>query len=197
VKKADIQLFIGMTGCGKSTLIASKLRPFKRRIIFDTDQIDHSDGFVFYDMNELKRHWQNVYEKSFSLIYRPRKPEEEFEELCYLCLKDKNLVLVGEELASLCSSHRIGESFRDIVFRGRKEDIHFFTTMLRPKGVHRDVTSQATDIYIFTIDEPDDLKYLESRMPSGVEEMVKALGEYEYVRWSKETGELTIGKETL
>ena len=162
--KADIKLFVGKTGSGKTYKVARMIAGCDRVIMFDTQGKDYTDGVMFYDMGELRRFWLKVHRDKFRLIYRPIDPLREFEEICRLAFACKGLTVIAEELPSLCTSQIINEQLRKLIFRGRLNDIHFIGLMQRPIGIHRDITSQASEIFIFNIDEPRDVKYFQERI---------------------------------
>lgn len=195
MQKADIKLIVGKTGSGKTVKCLNLIRETERIIIFDTQNKDYTDGVMFYDLSELRMFWLKVYRKRFRLIYRPLDPLIEFIEICHLAFTCGNLTLVAEELPSLCNVSWLSTEFRKIIFRGRDRGIHFISLMQRPIGIHRDITSQASEIYIFNIDEPGDVKYFANRIGLRIEERIKQLKPYEYLHWQFDTKEITQGKD--
>jgi len=150
---------------------------------------------MFYDLRELKRFWRKFYRGNFRLIYRPLNPLIEFEEICRLAFECCNLTIVAEELPALCDSRSINEQLRKLIFRGRMNDIHFIGLMQRPIGIHRDITSQASEIYIFNIDEPGDVKYFRDRIGQDIEERIRRLEPYQYLRWIDGAEQIVVGKD--
>jgi len=193
--KADIKLIVGKTGSGKTCKAVKIIEDHRRVIMFDTQGKDYTDGVMFYDMAELKRFWLKVYRGNFRLIYRPLDPLVEFEQVCRLAFLCGNLTIVAEELPSLCDSHEINMELRRCIFRGRMSDIIFIGLMQRPIGIHRDITSQATEIYVFNIDEPSDVKYFANRIGSNIEEKIRQLEPYQYLHWTAGGGEIEVGKD--
>jgi len=195
--KADIKLVIGKTGSGKTCKVVKIIEDHKRVIMFDTQGKDYIDGVMFYDLHELRKFWLKVYRGNFRLIYRPLDPITEFEEICRIAFVCGNLTIVAEELPSLCDPQRIGREFRKVIFRGRMNDIRFIGLMQRPIGIHRDITSQANEIYIFNIDEPGDVKYFTNRIGQDVESKIRLLEPYQYLHWTDNVTELEVGKDEL
>jgi len=195
--RADIKLIVGKTGSGKTFKCLNLTRHTERVIYFDTQGKDYTDGVMFYNLDELSRFWLKVYRGKFRLIYRPLDPMAEFEEICKLAFTCGNLTIVTEELPSLCGSQFIGAEFRKVIFRGRMQDIHFIGLMQRPIGIHRDITSQATEIFIFNIDEPGDVKYFTSRIGQNIEERIRALEKYQYLHWIDGAEQIEVGKDEI
>lgn len=195
--KADIKLIVGKTGSGKTVKCLNLTRDHERVIFFDTQGKDYTDGVMFYDLDELSRFWLKVYRQKFRIIYRPLDPMTEFEEICRLAFACGNLTIVAEELPGLCGSQVIGNELRKVIFRGRMNDIRFIGLMQRPIGIHRDITSQASEIYLFNIDEPRDVKYFTERIGQNIEEKIRALGPYQYLHWLDGAEQIEVGKDEL
>jgi len=195
--KADIKLIVGKTGSGKTVKTVKLIADCRRVIMFDTQGKDYIDGVMFYDMAELKRFWLKVYRApgSFRLIYRPLDPLAEFEEICRMAFALGDVTIVAEELPSLCGSQSIGPELRKVIFRGRMNDIHFIGLMQRPIGIHRDITSQASEIYIFNIDEPSDVKYFVNKLAFSLENKIRQLKPYEYLHWIEGAKMIEVGKD--
>lgn len=195
--KADVKLVVGKTGSGKTCKVVNIIQEHERIIMFDTQGKDYTDGVMFYDLHELRKFWLKVYRGNFRLIYRPLDPVTEFEEICKIAFTCRNLTIVAEELPSLCTAAVIGPEFRKVIFRGRMNDIRFIGLMQRPIGIHRDITSQASEIFIFNIDEPGDVKYFKNRIGQDTEEKIRQLETYQYLHWQDGDKELEVGKDEL
>jgi len=193
--KADIKLIVGKSGSGKTTHTIRLIEDCHRVIMFDTQNKDYTDGVMFYEIREFKKFWLKVYRGNFRLIYRPLNPLKEIEEICYLAFKCGNLTFVAEELPSLCDSRVISDELRKVIFRGRMKDIHFIGLMQRPIGIHRDITSQASEILIFNIDEPTDVKYFRNRIGQDIEDRIRQLEEYQYLHWIDGVKEIEVRKD--
>jgi len=195
--RADIKLIVGKTGSGKTVKCLNLTKDAERVIYFDTQGKDYVDGVMFYNLDDLSRFWLKVYRRRFRLIYRPLDPMQEFEEICRLAFACGKLTIVAEELPSLCGSQVIGPELRKVIFRGRMQDIRFIGLMQRPIGIHRDITSQATEIYIYNIDEPRDIKYFTDRIGQNIEERIRALEPYQYLHWLDGAEQIDKGKDEL
>lgn len=193
LQRADNTLVLGSTGSGKTHLVNSLVQCCERVIMFDTTGHDYSDGVVFDDLMSFKKFWEKVYRlPRFRLIYRPLNEVEEFQEICRLAYLCGNLTLVAEELDIFCRSSGTPVEVKTILKRGRHRDIRFIGVSQRPKGIDRDVTSQAKTICIFHLHEPDDIDYLKRVVGSGVEQALKELREYDYIQYSGKQNEFEI-----
>lgn len=179
---ADIRIILGKSGSGKTNTVRNIIAGADRVIIFDAKGGDYKDGVVFYDMKELARFWLKHKAGRFRLIYRPVFCYDEFETLAELAYKCGDLWFVAEEMDIYYPSTRIGFWGAMILRRGRSRGIHFIGCTQRPKRVNRDVTSQATEAYIFKTTEPGDIDYIKEWLGSDIESQIKTLGAYEYVR---------------
>ena len=193
--KADIRLVVGKSGSGKTAHTIKLIADCRRVIMFDTQNKDYTDGVTFYDLREFKEFWLKVYRGNFRLIYRPLNPLKEIEEICRLAFKCGNLMFVAEELPGLCDSRSINEELRKVIFRGRMKDIHFIGLMQRPIGIHRDITSQASEILVFKVDEPTDVKYFQNRIGRNIEDRIRQLEEYQYLHWIDGAEEIEVSKD--
>lgn len=197
MQRPDISLIVGKTGSGKTVKALNLIADRKRLLIFDTLGHDYSDGVIFYDIEKLKEYWLKVYRGDFRLIYRPLNELPEFDEICRLAYQCGNLTLVAEELDIFAQPQKIELGFRQILKRGRHNDIRFIGITQRPYGIDRTITSQATAIYIFRVDEPRDIKYLCERVSEKVDAGLAMLKEYEYMECTDRSDELVIKKDPM
>jgi len=181
MNKADIRIVLGKSGSGKTVAVRNIVAEADRVIIFDAKGGDYNDGVVFYDLRELARFWLNHGSGKFRLIYRPLFAYDEFEKVAELAYKCGNLWLVAEELDIYYPSTKIGFWGAMVLRRGRSRGIHFVGATQRPKRVNKDVTSQATEAYIFKTIEPGDIDYRKDWLGQDIETYIKELGEYQYV----------------
>ena len=99
-----------------------------------------------------------------------------------------------EEIDSICSAYDLPETFSRIIARGRHRNITLIGVTPAPFGIHRDLTRQAKEIYVFSTNEPRDRFYLRSLLGKEIESKLDALGQYEYVKWEDDKDQLEIGK---
>ncbi len=186
-------LIFGKRGSGKSFLSAAIIKPMPRVVVFDTLG-EYKDGFIFDNTGDLCRFWKRNYKESFRLIYRPIDVAPEFDrvaELVWLC---GDVTFVVEEIDLYASPHQISQPFKQILQRGRHQNITLLGITQRPFGIHRLLTSQAKEIYIFSTNEPRDRAYLRDLMGSEIDTTLDALEEYQYAKWEDGKSGVTPGK---
>jgi len=185
-------IVIGKRGSGKSYLTRKLIERERRLLVFDT-MSEYLEGVVF-DAEEIERFrafWKQTYRRQFRLIYRPLVPEREIEEIAELVFLLGNMTFVVEEVDCYCTPYQISDAFAHIIQRGRHKNITLIGITQRPYGIHRLLTSQAKELYIFSTSEPRDRDYLKSLLGQEIEPMLDALEQYQYVKWT-DGGQLTI-----
>jgi energy-coupling factor transporter ATP-binding protein EcfA2 len=177
-----ITLIFGKRGSGKSYLARYLVRSEKRLIVYDTLH-EFSEGVVFEDRFEFLKFWRQVYRGNFRIIYRPTNPIAEFPALADLIFRLGDCTVYIEEIDSFMTPHTIGSEFCGLVQRGRHKRISLIGITQRPFGIHRLLTSQAKEIFIFNTNEPRDREYLRDLLGQEIEPMLDSLQQYEYLRW--------------
>jgi len=190
-----IILIFGKRGSGKSYLARKLIEAEPRLIVFDT-MSEYENGVVFgiENYDEYLKFWRQVYRDRFRIIYRPIKPAEEIERIGELVYTLGNCCFLIEEVDCYCTPYQISDNFAAIIQRGRHKNIKLFAITQRPYGIHRLLTSQAKEIYIFNTNEPRDREYLRTLLGQEIEAKLDALKQYEYVHWQDGREGLEIGK---
>ncbi len=191
-EKKVIMIF-GKRGGGKSHLAGVLLALFSRVLIYDTLH-EYRNGFVFHDLGSLARFWKRNSRGPFRLIYQPTDPEGEFEAIANLAWLCGNMVFLIEEVDIYSSPHKIGPAFKNVVQRGRHKNITLIGISQRPFGIHRLLTSQAKEIYVFSMNEPRDRDYLRGLLGSDIETKLDGLAKYQYAKWVDGSDEIVVGK---
>lgn len=190
-----IQLIIGKRGSGKSVLAKHLIEQESRLVIFDI-MSEYEQGVTFDDDDVpcLVAFWRQVYKGSFRIVYRPIDPKAEIDWLAEAVYVLGNVTFVVEEIDSVCTSYDMPWTMRQIIQRGRHKNIQLIGVTPAPYGIHRDLTRQAKEIYIFNTHEVRDVQYLTGLLGDGIEQRLASLGQYEFVQWSDGQDALKVGK---
>ena len=190
-----ITLIFGKRGSGKSYLANKLIENEPRLIMFDV-MSEYENGVVFdvenYDL--FLEFWRKVYCDRFRIIYRPIKPVEEIERIGELVYTLGECCFLIEEIDCYSSPYQISDNFAAIIQRGRHKNIRLIGITQRPFGIHRLLTSQAKEIYVFNTNEPRDREYLRILLGQEIDSKLDALKQYEYVHWQDGKEGLEIGK---
>jgi len=193
VTEKKIILIFGKRGSGKSYLAKKLIEKESRLIVFDTLG-EYTGGVVFENYEKFIEFWRTTYTRSFRLIYRPLRPDIEIDKIAEAVFALGNLTLLVEEIDCYCTSYQISEHFAHVVQRGRHKNITLLGITQRPYGVHRLLTSQAKEIYIFNTNEPRDREYLKTLLGQEIEVKLDQLEKYQYIKWTDGNDNLEIGK---
>lgn len=184
IDEKKIILIFGKRGSGKSYLANKLIENEKRLFIYDTLS-EYNQGVVFgtEEREQCLEFWRRVYIKHFRMIYRPLNPEVEIDDICDLIYSLGDVTLLVEEIDCYCSAFKISHNFAQIVQRGRHRNITLIGVTQRPYGIHRLLTSQAKEIYIFNTNEPRDREYLRTLLGQEIDAKLDSLQKYQFVKW--------------
>ena len=190
-----ITLIFGKRGSGKSYLANKLIENEPRLVMFDV-MSEYKDGVVFdvYNYDLFLEFWRKVYRDRFRIIYRPIKPVEEIERIGELVYTLGECCFLIEEIDCYGSPYQISDNFAAIIQRGRHKNIRLIGITQRPFGIHRLLTSQAKEIYVFNTNEPRDREYLRILLGQEIDSKLDALKQFEYVHWQDGKEGLEIGK---
>jgi len=190
-----IILIFGKRGSGKSYLAKKLIEKESRLVVFDSmSEYDSGVTFNSESLDGFVAFWRKVYRQNFRLIYRPLNPDAEIESISELVYTLGNVCFLVEEIDCYCSAYQISESFAAIVQRGRHKNITLIGITQRPYGIHRLLTSQAKEIYVFNTNEPRDREYLRALLGQEIEVKLDSLKQYEFVKWQDGKDGMEIGR---
>lgn len=193
MSEKKIKLIFGKRGSGKSYLAKKLIENERRMIIFDTLS-EYTDGVIFDNYKKFLQFWSHVYRDSFRLIYRPIKPQEHIDDIARLVHLAGDITFVVEEIDCYCTAHQITDQFAHVIQRGRHSNITLVGITQRPYGIHRLLTSQAKEIYVFNTNEIRDRDYLKGLLGQEIEARLDQLQQYEFVKWQDGSDKLEIGR---
>ncbi len=203
-----VNIFVaGQTGSGKSFLVKRWIDQADRLIVYLPKREDADYPGVYFDglaceRDPFLRFWAYTKERcnKFRLVYRPadKFDADEFDRLCRLVYACGDCVFVAEEIASYLSS-RIFQSvdrykgIKNLLTAGRTRGVTCYWLTQRCFGIPREVTSEARDAYLFRLQEPADLDYVQDRFGIEARLKVEQLQPYHHVHWTN-TGKVEVGK---
>lgn len=190
-----IQLVIGKRGSGKSWLVKFLTRDMNRLIVYDI-MSEYTDGVIFDDteIRGLMYFWREIYKQNFRIIYRPMQTKAELIWIAEAVFALGDVTFVVEEIDSICTANDMPEPMQAIIQRGRHRNIELIGVTPAPFGIHRDLTRQAKDIYVFKTNEPRDVLYLRQLLGESIEEKLTALEPFQFIHWSEGIENVRVGK---
>ena len=177
-RRTDRAVFIGQTGCGKTTLARVLLatRPFVA--VYDAKGLLRWNTFTRYTKLE-----KLMKAKESRLIYAPVAEElrdENFIEGFFRWVyKRRNTTLYVDEVYGVTKRDEIPPSYHACLTRGRELGISTFSATQRPMLIPQVVLSESEHYYIFRLLLPQDRKKM--REVIGLtERAISRLGKHEF-----------------
>ena len=190
-----ITIVIGKRGSGKSYLVKKMIAKEKNLFVWDL-MSEYEQGVIFEQETqaEMIEWWRSHYRRPHRIVYRPLNPNAEIEFIANCIYSLGNVTFVVEEIDSVCTTFDMPVAFHSIIQRGRHKNITLIGVTPAPFGIHRNLTRQAKEIYIFNTNEPRDVQYLTNLLGSAIADKIQSLNQYEYVLWQDGTEGFTIGR---
>jgi len=161
-----------MRGCGKSTLTKRLAQSHPRKIVFDfVQEWDDGTHYVF-SFDEFANIYREIFHKpSFTIIVRFNFGEEEkkiikiqtdISKLVYLNGRDSQLetCLIFEEAQFYFPTHGLHPSNMHLLTTGRHAFINIIANTQRPASISKLLLSQSKEVYLGSLYEMNDIKYL-------------------------------------
>ena len=200
--------FAGQTGSGKTFAIQKWITDVPRLVVYLPKIEDHGYPGVYFNGREpggFKAfcwwwYYANKKCRRFRIVYRPadKFDAEEFDRFCRLVYACGDCVFIAEEISSYLSSRIFMtvdrfKGIKNLLTAGRTRGVLAFWVTQRPFGIPREVTSESREAYLFHLQEPADLDYVQDRFGLAARLAIDRLKEYEHVHWL-ETGHVEVGK---
>lgn len=203
-----VNIFVaGQTGSGKTELVKRSLADVERLVVYLPKREDSGYLGVYFDAMRGERagfcrFWQYAKKRCdrFRLVYRPADKFDagEFDAICKLVYACGDCTFVAEEIAGYLSSRifqTVGkyQGVKTLLTAGRTRGVTCWWVTQRCFGIPREVTSEARDAYLFKLQEPADLDYVQDRFGLEARLTLDKLGQYEHCHWVN-TGKVEVGK---
>jgi len=203
-----VNIFVaGQTGSGKSYFVKQQLARVERLIVYLPKREDYGYPGVYFDaLNGGRDHflawwdWANERCRRFRIVYRPKDKfdADEFDSICRLVYLCGNCTLVAEEISGYLSTRifqAVGryQGIKMLLTAGRTRGVNCWWITQRCFGIPREVTSEARDAYLFKLQEPADLDYVQDRFGLEARLSLGNLQQYQHVHWIN-TGKCKVGK---
>ena len=181
-----VNIFVaGQTGSGKSYFVKRTIAAAKRLFVYQPKREDRDYPGVYFDGMAAEfpaclTWWDYVNDRcdAWRIVYRPADKfnAEEFDRVCRLVYAVGGCTFVAEEIASFLSSRifqTVGryQGIKNLLTAGRTRGVDCVWVTQRCFGIPREVTSEARDAYLFRLQEPADLDYVQERF--GLEARLK------------------------
>lgn len=190
--------FAGQTGSGKTFAIQKWIADAERLIVYLPKLEDHGYPGVYFNGMEAGGFkacvawWYYARDRCrrFRIVYRPadKFDAEEFDTFCRLVYACGNCTFVAEEIASYLSTRIFTtvdkyKGIKNLLTTGRSRGVVAYWVTQRCFGIPREVTSESREAYLFRLQEPADLDYVQERFGLASRLAMDQLGEHEHVHW--------------
>lgn len=196
----DRAVFVGKTGCGKTTLAQALLqkRPFV--VVHDSKDMLYWEGYSRFD--KLSDCIGARAEHHPKIIYAPRHTEllDPFviNKFFQWIFERRNTTLYVDEVYSVCNRGEIPSYYHACLTRGRQLKISTFSSTQRPKQIPQVVLSESEHYYVFQLQLPQDRLRIREILPVSDTELRGLRGHnFLYANASGDTfGPIRLGLDT-
>lgn len=152
-------MFIGTTGCGKTTLVREIAKFRDVVVVLDTK------GFIDWDGYELHKDFASLIKsKALKLIFRPDgkwlRDDDAIELFFRWIYERENTTIYIDEATSITSAYKIPQGYFDCIVRGREKNVEVWTSTQRPKKIAQEILTESENCYCFQIRNENDMKVL-------------------------------------
>jgi Cdc6-like AAA superfamily ATPase len=179
-KTNNITTILGHKGSGKTQLSKYISQNISRLIVWDF--------LGQFECNDIANHTAKLEQVLKHSVYNVavRLPEHYFPFICEFVKQQGNCTFLIDEIDMISSPSSIPKELDYLLRYGRHHDngtgngIDIIATARRPAEVHRNLTANSDDIYVYQTHEPRDLTYLSHFMRI---DDIKSLTEFECLHY--------------
>lgn len=171
--QANFECIMGVTGCGKSTVLKKRLKVNKiastRTIVWSPkEQIDnyaalYAGSIVTRSAAEVLRITEKAGPRGkFHIVFVPtldkRQDRAAFSTVCKIALRAKNLCLIAEELHSCTDAGNAPHGWSLVNFMGRGFGLYVYGLSQRPASLDKDFLGSLSWLHVGELPHPPDQK---------------------------------------
>ncbi|MBA7605255.1 hypothetical protein ES703_12385 [subsurface metagenome] len=138
-----ICIIAGRPGCGKRSF-AKKFCQDRKRVIF-YDPVEpgrYVQGVPIDNLKEFEHFLIDITNFNFRAIYNPRNSKREFDSICELVNKSKNLTFWVENLDLYCESP-VSRPLKELIKNGLRNNIELIGITEKPQAIDKRLISYA------------------------------------------------------
>lgn len=160
IRSDSVVYICGKRQVGKSFCMEKLCQGFQDYIIYDGATHQHGNkGVVVRDLTALRVEWEKGNHK---IVFQPFKDNVDlFDDVCAFVWEKGNMAFLIEELGNYCDSFSAPETFDMLVRVGRNKGIGIVAINQRPQRIWNNFVSVIDHWFIFRIELPKDVKFLE------------------------------------
>lgn len=182
----DRAVFVGQTGCGKTTLARFALQNRKYVVVYDAkDTLNWPGYYRVESLEQLYAVRGELIDKNPRIIYAPGvEYDEDFDSIdkfFYWCYARRNCTVYVDEVYSVTpSALKMTKYHRALLTRGRERGIATFSSTQRPANVPLTIFSESEHYYVFTLNQAVDRERVERNTAVSAEQ-IDNLGEHDFL----------------
>jgi hypothetical protein len=202
-----VSLVFGMTESGKSYLVNKRIIPQKKKVVV----FDYAHCFTGgKEITNIEKNYKKIFakyskEEKFYLIYRPPRNIDDIKAFDYLAAlsialgrsigknvpREERLLLVIDEADHICSPSFQSRKLKELVNKGRHDNVDTTAIARIPQRLHTDLRSNATTQISFRLTNDAALKNFRLNISNEAAKEIAALKKYYFLKW-QDTGEAAI-----
>lgn len=160
-------------------------------------ELASKDGFIeVHQPGELRGILQEAgADGPFRVLYTPKQGDElqHFEAVCKLVAKRRRLLFAMDEVDKNQQPMWAPPALYELINYARHMEIAMIGAARRTAQVSKEYAYSLSEMCIFQVTEPGDLKYLESKIGRNATQLLPTLPKYAYLRWMSD-GRFSVEK---